>query len=131
MSSPGRKVPRTAAEHYERLEELRRRHREEFKARLGELRVALTPADAVEVKDNEALYDNSSSAGISAAIVEITSRTLQGIEDALGRLESGTYGRCSDCGAEIPAARLRAIPSAVRCRGCQELIDAGRNVLAA
>jgi RNA polymerase-binding transcription factor DksA len=124
-------MPRTAAEQYERLEDLRRLHREEFKARLGELRVALTPADAVEVKDNEALYDNSSSAGISAAIVEITSRTLQDIEGALGRLESGTYGRCSDCGVEIPAARLRAIPSAVRCRGCQELADADHNVLAA
>jgi RNA polymerase-binding transcription factor len=134
MSTPrrtARTMPRTASAHYERLEELRRRHREEFKARLGELRVALTPADAVEVKDNEALYDNSSSAGISAAIVEITSRTLQGIEGALGRLESGTYGRCSDCGAEIPATRLRAMPFAERCRSCQELADADRYVLAA
>ena len=134
MSTQGRTVrrmPCTAAEHYERLEELRRERREELKARIGELRVALAPADAVEVTDTEALCDNSASAGISAAVVEITSRTLQGIEGALGRLERGTYGRCSDCGAEIPAARLRAMPSAVRCRGCQELTDAGRKVLAA
>jgi DnaK suppressor protein len=134
MSTPGRKVrrmPPTAAEHYERLEELRREHLEELKARIGELRVALAAADAGEVTDTEALCDNSSSAGISAAIVEITSRTLQDIEGALGRLESGTYGWCSDCGAEIPAARLRAMPSAVRCRGCQELADAGHKVLAA
>jgi RNA polymerase-binding transcription factor DksA len=124
-------MPGTASEQYERLEELRREHCEELKERLGQLRVALAPTDAVEVTDTEALCDHSWSAGISAAVVEITSRTLQDIEGALERLESGTYGRCTDCGAEIPVARLRAMPSAVRCRGCQELADAGRTVLAA
>jgi len=124
-------MPGTAFTNYERLEELRRQYREVLKARLGQLRVALTPADAVEVNDNEALCDNSSSAGISAAVVEITSRTLQGIEGALRRLEHGTYGRCSDCGAGIPAARLRAVPFAERCRDCQERADADYNVLAA
>ena len=134
MSTPGRTVrrmPGTASEHYERLEELRREHREELKERLGQLRVALTPTDPVEVNDIEALCDLSWSAGISAAIVELTSRTLQDIEGALERLESGTYGRCTDCGAEIPAARLRAMPFADRCRDCQELANDDRRVLAA
>jgi DnaK suppressor protein len=124
-------MPGTILEHYERLEELRRERREELEARIGQLRAGLTPADAVEVNDIEALCDNSSSAGISAAIVEIVSRTLQDIESALERLESGTYGRCSNCGAEIRAARLRAMPSAERCRDCQELADADCVVLAA
>ena len=83
------------------------------------------------MNDIEALCDNSWSTGISAAVVEITSRTLQDIEGALERLESGTYGRCTDCGAEIPAARLRAMPFADRCRDCQELANADRMVLAA
>ena len=134
MSTPVRAVrrmPGTASEHYERLEELRREHREELKERLGQLRVALTPTDPVEVNDIEALCDLSWSAGISAAIVELTSRTLQDIEGALERLESGTYGRCTDCGAEIPAARLRAMPFADRCRDCQELANDDRKVLAA
>jgi DnaK suppressor protein len=126
-----RTMPGTASEQYERLEELRREHREELKERLGQLRVALAPAEAVEVNDIEALCDNSWSTGISAAVVEITSRTLQDIEGALERLESGTYGRCTDCGAEIPAARLRAMPFADRCRECQELANDDRRVLAA
>jgi DnaK suppressor protein len=78
----------------------------------------------------EALCDTSSSAGVWVAMVEITSRKLQDVERALGRLQRGTYGRCSDCGAEVSAARLRAMPYAERCRD-QELADAGRNVLAA
>jgi DnaK suppressor protein len=124
-------MPATVSGHHERLEELRREHREELRVRLGELRIALSPDDAVDVNDLEALCDNSSSTGISAAIVGMTSRTLQDIEAALDRLENGTYGICFDCGAEIPAARLRAMPFAERCRGCQELADADYSVLAA
>jgi DnaK suppressor protein len=134
MSTQGgtvRTMRGAASEQYERLEGLRREHLEELKERLGQLRVALDAADPVEVNDIEALCDHSWSAGISAAIVEITSRTLQDIECALERLESGTYGKCSDCEAEIPAARLRAMPFADRCRDCQELANADRRVLAA
>jgi RNA polymerase-binding transcription factor len=134
MSARARTVVRLSEKgstQYERLQELRRQHRDELMARLGELRDALTPADAVEVNDVEALCDKSSSTGISAALVEITSRTLRNVETALARLESGSYGICTDCGAEIPAERLRALPAAERCRACQELADVGHKVLAA
>ena len=30
---------------------------------------------------------------------------------------------CMDCGGAIPAARLRAIPTAIRCTGCQLLYE--------
>lgn len=45
--------------------------------------------------------------------------TLRMIEDALARVENGTYGLCVDCGAEIDAARLEAIPYAALCLKCQ------------
>ena len=38
---------------------------------------------------------------------------------ALARLDSGTYGRCVDCGHEIPEGRLEARPDAARCVNCQ------------
>jgi DnaK suppressor protein len=37
------------------------------------------------------------------------------VELALRRLADGDYGRCVDCGKEIPPARLEAVPEAVRC----------------
>jgi DnaK suppressor protein len=37
------------------------------------------------------------------------------VETALERLAKGDYGKCVDCGKEIPRARLEAIPEAVRC----------------
>jgi DnaK suppressor protein len=39
----------------------------------------------------------------------------ENVELALRRLAEGDYGKCIDCGKDIPAERLEAIPEAVRC----------------
>lgn len=46
------------------------------------------------------------------------------IEDALGRMDAGTYGTCRRCGREIPLGRLEALPFAAYCIQCQEVVDA-------
>ncbi|HYB19106.1 MAG TPA: TraR/DksA family transcriptional regulator [Streptosporangiaceae bacterium] len=38
---------------------------------------------------------------------------------ALGRIDENSYGRCVDCGIEIPEGRLDARPDAARCVACQ------------
>lgn len=45
---------------------------------------------------------------------------LSAIDAALTRLQTGTYGACTDCGVQIAPARLHATPEAPRCIGCQE-----------
>jgi RNA polymerase-binding transcription factor DksA len=37
------------------------------------------------------------------------------IDEALGRLERGEYGRCIVCGREIPEARLELVPETPYC----------------
>src|ERR1041384_2773769 len=54
------------------------------------------------------------------ALVQMKSETLNKINDALARLEQGTYGNCFECGEEIAEKRLRALPFAVRCKECEE-----------
>ena len=44
--------------------------------------------------------------------------TIGALKAALRRLEAGTYGSCAQCGAAIPAARLRALPTAATCTAC-------------
>ena len=46
-------------------------------------------------------------------------QTLKLVDDALLRFENGTYGLCLNCGREIDAARLEAIPYAPLCLSCQ------------
>ena len=38
---------------------------------------------------------------------------------ALARLDDNSYGKCVDCGHEIPEGRLDARPDAARCVACQ------------
>jgi DnaK suppressor protein len=57
---------------------------------------------------------------IELALIQMKSETLSRVDDALGRLEQGTYGNCFDCGEEIAEKRLRALPFAVRCKDCEE-----------
>lgn len=44
---------------------------------------------------------------------------LKDIEQALERIENGSYGSCLSCGAEISAERLEAIPQALKCVNCK------------
>ncbi len=45
---------------------------------------------------------------------------LDGVRAALARMDAGTYGVCTRCGAEIPVARLEAVPAASLCIQCKE-----------
>ena len=46
------------------------------------------------------------------------------VKEARQALAEGRYGVCIDCGKEIPAARLEAIPETVRCVEDQRLYEA-------
>lgn len=52
---------------------------------------------------------------------------LDAIEAALQRIAAGRYGVCTDCGAEIPAARLHAAPETPRCIVCQDRLEHARH----
>lgn len=52
------------------------------------------------------------------SLMENDKGTLGQIEDALERIESGTYGACVECGGRIPKTRLNAIPYTPHCIKC-------------
>jgi DnaK suppressor protein len=60
---------------------------------------------------------------LELALLQLKSRTLGRVNDALLRLDEGCYGSCVDCGDEIAENRLRALPFAVRCRDCEESLE--------
>ena len=45
-------------------------------------------------------------------------RKLEDVEEALGRLSAGRYGRCEQCGSAIPAGLLALMPEARYCPRC-------------
>lgn len=53
-------------------------------------------------------------------LAEVAASELQQIDDALARMDAGTYGVCTNCGRPIPSARLEVRPFAVHCVACAE-----------
>lgn len=47
------------------------------------------------------------------------SQKLEAVNRALERIRDGTYGRCTECGAEIPEERLEYLPTTSLCLVCQ------------
>ncbi len=57
---------------------------------------------------------------IQLKLKQTDAKILQAIEEALSRIDKGTYGTCRDCGEPISPARLKAIPWTRVCIACKE-----------
>jgi DnaK suppressor protein len=57
---------------------------------------------------------------IQLKLKQTDAKILQAIEEALYRMEKGTYGVCRDCGDPIAPARLEAIPWTRVCISCKQ-----------
>ena len=57
---------------------------------------------------------------IALKLKQTDAKILQAIEEALKRIDKGTYGVCRDCGEMIAPARLNAIPWTRVCIVCKE-----------
>lgn len=49
---------------------------------------------------------------------DAVTQELHEVEDALSRIDAGTWGRCLQCGGAIGRDRLRALPDAKHCISC-------------
>jgi DnaK suppressor protein len=54
----------------------------------------------------------------SSQLAEVESRELGEIENALARMNEGSYGKCESCEKAIAPARLQALPYATLCINC-------------
>jgi DnaK suppressor protein len=62
---------------------------------------------------------------IDYTLGENSEQVLSEIDAALKRIEDGTYGKCANCGREIPVARLEAQPWASLCIDCKRQAEGG------
>ena len=50
-------------------------------------------------------------------------KSLYELEDAMKRIEDGTFGICEDCSSLIAKVRLKAVPQTRLCVKCQERLE--------
>ena len=58
---------------------------------------------------------------LAFALIQMKAEVLVRINEAVRRLDDGTYGYCGECNDLIATPRLRALPFAVRCKDCEEM----------
>jgi DnaK suppressor protein len=119
---------RTSAMNMSRYDELGRMLRERRIELASDVRERKRDARVDNPKEQEVLDEGESSEAdtqedLSFALIQMKAEMLNKIAMALDRLEEGTYGSCLDCKADIPEARLRALPFAVRCKKCEEACE--------
>jgi DnaK suppressor protein len=69
--------------------------------------------------------NNSYSRELSFSISDAERNLLLQIDDAIRRLDAGSFGRCGHCSRAIASLRLEALPWARLCIDCQELFEKG------
>jgi DnaK suppressor protein len=68
----------------------------------------------------------SSERETAATLSDHAKRLLGEIDEALRRIEAGTYGVCTRCGQQIGYDRLDAVPAAALCLDCKRRDESGR-----
>lgn len=56
-------------------------------------------------------------------VVEKLRDQLSSVNRALERITEGSYGTCENCGKEIPAERLEALPYVIHCVDCRQKLS--------
>jgi DnaK suppressor protein len=97
-------------------------YRQELMERKGRLRGGLNSIVKEVVADmrapNEPLEAPSEAVDKTLVLQETEEDMLQQVQDALLRIDDGTFGKCRECGRDIPAGRLQAIPFTPWCVEC-------------
>jgi DnaK suppressor protein len=94
---------------------LQRRRREILHATAG----AHRELSALKDQERDPEYEESAQSELAdytlSSLMESQRREIMLIDAALRRMDTGVFGECVDCGAEIPLERLEALPFAIRC----------------
>src|SRR5207247_9710985 len=105
-----------------------RKRLEEKQAEIQQQSARLTgtpapPADAIQASDGVVEPEEEAvdlqETDVDQAILDNEKALLAEVQQALARIDNGTYGICTNCRQPIPEKRLEAIPWASLCVTCE------------
>lgn len=102
-----KKLDSALGESLKRLDELEKQDPYSDPSRLNDN--AASDTEASEEADHDRV----------AALKNETKSKIERIKNSLAKIESGDYGKCEKCGAEIDASRLEIFPEATLCFECE------------
>jgi len=81
--------------------------------------------DAEATQDPADMAANAYTKELLVSMSDNDRQLLNLIDEALERIEEGSYGKCVRCGEALPEKRLDAVPWARHCVRCQDLHERG------
>ncbi len=108
------------------------KYRRLLRQKKSELSDELAKARNAEEESNEEATQDIADKAVSSytreflySLTDTERKMLLHIDEALLRIEEGTFGFCLNCGAPMSEKRLTAVPWAPHCVDCQELAEKG------
>jgi DnaK suppressor protein len=68
---------------------------------------------------------------LESRLTERGQTLLRQIDDALERIDAGTFGECERCSTDIGHGRLKAMPTAALCIDCATAVEKRQRMLGA
>ena len=121
-------APRAAKMPKKELEKYRKLLEEKKTSLLAELAKTRHAEEETTEESTQDIADKAVSSYTREFLYSLTDGergTLLHIDDALARIEDGSYGFCLNCNAAMTEKRLNAVPWAPYCLDCQELSEKG------
>ncbi len=113
-----------------RFKELIEAEKERVAAQLGSIEEAINDRSAGQAGASQAYSNHMADIGSDAmeqeqAFLHAAQGTdyLRQLDDALKRIEDGTYGVCEECQSKIPVKRLEAFLGAWLCIDCKSKLE--------
>jgi DnaK suppressor protein len=115
----------------DRIEHFRNLLLEELRRHTANVRVGQAAAlESMDdgVKDSVDMSVQDVSQELALRLGERESQNVADIDQALMRIDEGTYGQCARCGKPIDERRLEAMPTARYDAACQTQIEANKGM---
>ena len=125
MPSTAAKAARLTKKELERYRKLLQEKKAVLSAEIAKTRSAEAETTEESTQD---IADKAVSSYTREFLYSLTDgerHTLLRIDDALLRIDAGTYGFCVNCNTAMTEKRLNAVPWAPYCLDCQELAEKG------
>jgi DnaK suppressor protein len=100
--------------------------RKVLEAKRNELLNGISERDEIRIENAAEEFDRLQqqlNREVAIRNLDRESTLLKDVQAAIRRLEEDAFGVCLRCDEQIPEKRLKALPWAAYCLGCQEIID--------
>ncbi len=107
---------------YEQIKKMLQKMRMDIINELTKKKNTLEEEKTVEIEDLDAIAEDRNRE-YEYLLTTMDTKKLKQIDEALAKIEHGTYGICEECGEEIPVARLKILPFAKLCIDCASNVE--------